>query len=227
MPMTGTALLMVDMQNMYLSDDGVREALGWPPIWRLDEVVAACAALLAVAREHGMPVIYSRVVQSQAGPLGTNPRSVRLLRHRAGRMPRVSAEHRAWKSQIMDAVAPQAGDLVLDKTRPSFFEYTELEPLLRNLAVNRLIVAGLQTNVCVEATVRSGLARNFEVAVPQDAVSTDGPDLHEAALNSMRVLYTEVGPWRELVAPGVAWDRAFTTPNYGRNPRYWAEPTFP
>ncbi len=65
--------------------------------------------------------------------------------------------------------------------------------------------------------------RNFVVAVPEDAVSTDGPDLHHAALNSMRVLYTEVAPWRDLLADGAIWDRAFTTPNYGRNPDYWDE----
>ncbi|WP_208325881.1 isochorismatase family protein [Amycolatopsis arida] len=70
-------------------------------------------------------------------------------------------------------------------------------------------MAGLQTNVCVEATVRAGLAHNVEVAVPDDAVSTDGPDLHYAALNSMRVLYTEIGPLagtsrpRRCLGPGL------------------------
>ncbi|AHH94519.1 hypothetical protein GCM10010174_27900 [Kutzneria viridogrisea] len=223
--MTGTALLMIDMQNGYLADDGVRDALGWPPIWQLDTVITTCADLLAHARSHGIPVLYSRVVASQAGALGANPRAAQQLQSRASRMPEVSDEQKQWKSQIMDAVAPQPGDLVLDKTRPSFFTYTELEPLLRNLAITRLIVAGLQTNVCVEATVRAALERNFEVAVPEDAVSTDGPALHFSALNSMRVLYTEVAPWRELVAPDAPWDRAFRTPDYGRDPQYWTEPT--
>jgi hypothetical protein len=35
----------------------------------------------------------------------------------------------------------------------------------------------------------------------------------------MRVLYVEIAPWRELLEPGAAWDRAFTTPDYGRDPR--------
>ncbi|WP_091305670.1 cysteine hydrolase family protein [Amycolatopsis tolypomycina] len=221
--MSDTALLMIDMQNSYLADDGVRDALGWPPIWRLAETITACAELLAAARERQAPVIYSRSVGSAAGPLGDNPRFARLMQHRAGRLPQVSAEQQEWKRQIIDAVAPEPGDVVLDKTQASFFDYTELEPLLRNLAVSRLIVAGLQTNVCVEATVRAGLAHNFEVAVPDDAVSTDGPDLHHAALDSMRVLYTEIAPWRELLAPDAPWDRAFTTPDYGRNPHYWTE----
>ena len=60
------------------------------------------------------------------------------------------------------------------------------------------------------------MMRNFEVAVPEDAVSTDGIPLHFNALDAMRVLYVEIAPWRELIAPGAPWDRAFTTPNYGR-----------
>ena len=92
-------------------------------------------------------------------------------------------------SPILDAVAPEPGDIVLNKLRWDAFHFTELEPILRNLGVRRLIVAGLQTNVCVESTVRSAMMRNFEVAVPEDAVSTDGEALHFNALNAMRVLY--------------------------------------
>jgi ureidoacrylate peracid hydrolase len=223
--MTGIAILMIDMQNMYLADDGVRDALGWPPIWRLDETVAECAALLDDARRQNLSVVYSRVVDSQVGALGSNPRALRHRRSRADRLPELSAEHEEWTTRIMDAVAPRPGDLVLTKTRANFFAYTELEPVLRTLGVDRLVVAGLQTNVCVEATVRAALERNYEVAVPEDAVSTDGPALHFAALDSMRVLYTEIAPWRELLAPGAAWDRAFTTPDYGREPTYWSETT--
>lgn len=222
--MSELALLMIDMQNGYLPGDDVREALGWPPICRLDEVVRACAALLAEARRQSIPVIFSREVESQTGAAGVHPRFARFLAARADRIPSVTPQRAAWKRQIMEAVAPQPGEVVMGKTRPSFFDYTELEPLLQNLAVRRLIVAGLQTNVCVEATVRGALSRNFDVAVPEDAVSTDGPALHEASLNSMRVLYVEVAPWRELIAPEARWDRALTTPNYGRDPNYWSEP---
>lgn len=112
---------------------------------------------------------------------------------------------------------------MLDKPSPSLFDFTVVDPLLRNIGVSRLILAGLQTNVCVEGTARGGLAHGFEVAIAEDAVSTDGPALHVAALNSMRVLYVEIAPWRELIEPGAAWDRAFTTPDYGRDPAYWTE----
>jgi ureidoacrylate peracid hydrolase len=118
--MADTALLMIDMQNMYLSDDGVREAYGWPPIWRLSETAAECAALLAEARSQAVPVIYSRNVTGGAGATGMSPRFARLDEYLGDRLPEVAPEHRLWKTQIMDAVAPQAGDLVLDKTARAF-----------------------------------------------------------------------------------------------------------
>lgn len=217
-----TAVLMIDMQNGYLRQD-TRDALGWPPIWRLGEVVDECCRLLLAAREVGVPVIYSRQSTSPAGMLAVNPRAARHLAARRARLPQLTAQEQHWRTQIMDAVAPADDDIILDKTRPSFFTHTELDPVLSSLGVQRLIVAGLQTNVCVEATARAGLDHNFEVAVAEDAVTTDGPALHYAALNAMRVLYIEVAPWHELLTTDAAWDRAYTTPNYGRDTSYWDE----
>ncbi|MFI1919307.1 cysteine hydrolase family protein [Nocardia sp. NPDC020380] len=221
--MSDLVVLMIDMQNGYISPDRVRDVLGWPPIWRLDEVVAECADLLDAARDSGVPVVYSRQVSSTAGLLAANPRAARHWRTRHDRLPELSVEEQQWRGELLDAVAPRPGDLVLEKTRHNFFAYTELGPILRSMGAQRLLVAGLQTNVCIEATVRGALEHNLDVAVAEDAVSTDGPALHFAALNSMRVLYVEVAPWRELLAEGAPWDRAYTTPNYGRDSSYWDE----
>jgi ureidoacrylate peracid hydrolase len=209
-----TAILMIDVQKMYLEQDR-RDVLGWPPIWRLAEVVAECRQLLAAGRAAGLPVIYTRSVHRPDGADAT-PSLRRLLASvtRDGTTPLPSPS--STSAEIMDEVAPQPGDIVIDKLRWDAFHYTELDPVLRNLAVQRLIVAGLQTNVCVETTARAAMMRNFEVAVPDDAVTTDGIPLHYNALDAMRVLYIEVAPWRELIAPGAPWNRAFATPHYGR-----------
>jgi len=210
-----TAIVMVDMQNMYLEQEK-RDAFGWPPIWRFDEVVAECALLLADAREKGIPVIYTRQVSRADGADSTpTMRKLQAATIAKGDAP-VDTEGAGWASRILDAVAPQPGDIVLEKLRWDAFYATELENILRNLDVNRIVVAGLQTNVCVETTSRTGVMKNFEVAVPEDAVSTDGRQLHFNGLDSLRVLYVEVAPWRELLAENAPWDRALTTPNYGR-----------
>ena len=217
-----TAILMIDMQKMYLEQDK-RDVFGWPPIWRLGEVVEECRQLLAAGRAAGMPVIYTRAVQRPDGADAT-PRMRRLLASMASNGVQPLGSRDAASSEILDEVAPLPGDIVIDKLRWDAFHYTELEPVLRNLGAQRLVIAGLQTNVCVETTARTAMMRNFEVAVPQDAVSTDGIPLHLNALDAMRVLYIEVAPWRELTAPGAPWDRAFTTPHYGRTERPACDP---
>lgn len=208
------AVIMVDMQNMYLQQEK-RDRFGWPPIYRLDEVVAECAALLAEARAQGIPIIYTRQVSRADGADATPS----MLKLRATLPPDETdpvADDGQWGSEILDAVAPQPGDIVIEKLRWDAFFGTELESILRNLDVTKLIVAGLQTNVCIETTARTAMMKNFEVAVPEDAVSTDGKALHFNGLDSLRVLYVEVAPWRELLAPDAKWDRSLTTPNYGR-----------
>lgn len=208
-----TAVVMIDMQNMYLQQDR-RDVFGWPPIWNFDEVVAECAALLSDARAQGLPIVYTRQV---ARPDGADAMpSMRRLQAKMLADGTPIGEPDDWSSQILDAVAPQSGDVVIEKHRWDAFFNTDLENILRNLRVERLVVAGLQTNVCVETTSRTAMMKNFEVAVPEDAVSTDGRALHFNGLDSLRILYVEVAPWRELLAPDAPWDRSLTTPHYGR-----------
>src|SRR5262245_31818164 len=138
--MSDTAVLMIDMQNGYHTQ-ATRDALGWPPIWRLDEVVGECSALLDAARATRWPIIYSRQTPSTAGPLAHNPRAGGHIESRSHLVPAISEEQKRWNQQIMDALEPAPGDVVLDKTRHSFFAYTELGPVLRTLGVQRVLIA--------------------------------------------------------------------------------------
>jgi ureidoacrylate peracid hydrolase len=210
-----TAVIMVDMQNMYLQQEK-RDRFGWPPIYNFDEVVAECALLLAEARSQGLPIIYTRQV-SRADGADATPSMLKLRATLPVDETDPVGDDSQWGSDIMDSVAPQAGDIVIEKLRWDAFFGTELDSILRNLDVTKLIVAGLQTNVCVETTSRTAMMKNFEVAVPEDAVSTDGKSLHFNGLDSLRILYVEVAPWRELLAPDAKWDRSTTTPSYGRH----------
>lgn len=211
-----TAVVAVDLQNMYLDQDK-RDLFGWPPIWEFDRVIAECALLFDHCRSAGIPIIYTRQVARADGADAT-PSMVELARrhgsHDSDSPVGSSAE---WGSQILDAVKPHEGDIVIEKRRWDSFFNTDLAQILRNLGARRLVVAGLQTNVCVETTARTAMMMNFDVAVPEDAVSTDGRDLHFAALNSLRVLYAEVAPWRELLAPEAHWERRYQTKAYGRS----------
>jgi ureidoacrylate peracid hydrolase len=209
-----TAIIMIDMQNMYLQPND-RDVIGWPQIWNFDGVVAECAALLAHARANGIPVIYTRT-GARADGADAMPGMKKFMTVLESRGVEFTAEPGAWSSEILDAVAPQDGDIIVDKLRWDAFFGTPLEGILKNLKTERIIIAGLQTNVCVETTARTALMKNFDVAVPSDAVSTDGKQLHFNGLDSLRILYAEVAPWRELVEPDAPWETRFTTARYGR-----------
>jgi ureidoacrylate peracid hydrolase len=108
---------------------------------------------------------------------------------------------------------------VLEKTRWDFFLYTELDAVLKNLGVKRLIITGINTNCCVESTARTGMQLNYEVAVAEDACSSDKQELHVNALKSMKVLYIEVAPWRDLLDAGQPWTRNHVL-GYGHDQLY-------
>jgi ureidoacrylate peracid hydrolase len=97
-------------------DQARRDVLGWPPIWRLGEVVNECRQLLAAGRAAGIPVIYTRAVHRADGADATS-RMRRLVDSltREGAFPLL--EQSADSAEIMDEVAPEPGDFVIEKLR--------------------------------------------------------------------------------------------------------------
>jgi nicotinamidase-related amidase len=106
--------------------------------------------LSARARASGAPVVY--------------------LQHHSTRYAPMTKGAPTW--EIHPAVAPLAGDLVVHKTASDGFCQTDLEEQLMRLGVERLVVGGLQTEFCVDATCRAALSRGFEVTLASDGHST-------------------------------------------------------
>ncbi|MTD57874.1 cysteine hydrolase family protein [Amycolatopsis pithecellobii] len=193
--MPTTAVLVIDMQNGFLHPEGslARAGMGLPDA---EPAVRATRALLASARASGLPVLYTRQVVSEGAP-EMSPR------WRAAAAPALAVEprmlsHGSWDAEIIDRLAPKTGEVVVDKNRYDAFLYTDLEDILRGLGTERLVVAGVLTNVCVESTVRSALERRFNVAVAADATAAyDG--FLAPSLAAMTALYGTVAPWSELV----------------------------
>jgi len=85
--------------------------------------------------------------------------------------------------QIHHRVAPQHGDLVIQKANPDSFQDTNLEEELKILGVRKLIIGGLQTEWCIDSTVRRAYSLGFDVIVVEDGHSTmDSPVLSAAKI---------------------------------------------
>lgn len=117
--------------------------------FEIDRVIERINALSAEARAAGAPVV---VVQHEEadGPL------------------RFGAA--GW--QLADGLAVQPQDLRVRKTAPDAFHRTELHELLQSRGIDRLVVCGMQTECCVDSTVRRALALGYEIALAQDAHTT-------------------------------------------------------
>ncbi|WP_093210266.1 isochorismatase family protein [Sediminibacillus albus] len=74
--------------------------------------------------------------------------------------------------QIHEAISPRAYDQVIQKTTPDSFHETILEQYLTDLYIDHLILAGIQTEACVNTTCRVGFSKKYKITLAADAHST-------------------------------------------------------
>lgn len=181
---SSTALVVVDMQVGFLRDGASCDRIGLP-VAALKPALQPCRELVSLARARGVPIIYTRYVYRD------DYRDGGLL---AGELIPALREERSLAAGSEDAeivaeLAPQPGDFVLEKNRPSSFHGTPLETWLNGLGVENLVVCGVTTNCCVESTVRDASHRDYRCFVVRDAVAEFDPDRHRVALESIAMLF--------------------------------------
>lgn len=128
----------------------VQQALVDSGPWEKARLLAVIRQLLGDFREHGRPVLY---VRHDDGP-GTD----------------LALGTPGW--EVAREVAPREDEKIFDKRYNSAFLHTGLEEYLREQGVERLVITGLQTEYCVDATVKSAFERGFRVVLPEGGIST-------------------------------------------------------
>lgn len=172
--LTGSALIMIDLQNTYTR--GVMALEGVEP------AIEEAAKLLERARAAGTTIVH---VQHEAGagsPYDTNDEI----------------------GAIVDAVAPKPGEHRVVKNFPSSFVNTDLEEYLRGAGVTDLVLAGFMTHMCVNSTARSAFNLGFSPTVVAATTATralPGPDgtvpaqaLQAASLAALSDMFAVVVP---------------------------------
>lgn len=96
-------------------------------------------------------------------------------------------------AEVIDALAPAPGDPLIKKKFFSGFYGSRLEGILKEMAIDHLMVTGVVTNICVLYTVADARARGYRVTVFADSVAGLDPADHAFALKQMKeVLGAEV-----------------------------------
>ncbi len=200
-----TALVIIDMQRDFLEPGGFGETLG-NDVSLLQSAVAPCQALLAAARQAGLLVIHTR--EGHAPDLSDAPPS-KIERGApnsrigdAGPMGRILIRGERGHD-IVPALYPLPGEVVIDKPGKGAFYATDLQQVLERHGIADLLVCGVTTEVCVNTTVREANDRGYRCLVVADACASYFPDFHEMGLRMIAAqggIFGWVGRSADVVA---------------------------
>ena len=100
-----------------------------------------------------------------------NRQPVIHVQHCAGRGTELEPDTPGW--QIVEELKPAEGELVIKKRFNCSFKYTNLEEEIRKHGdFSELVITGMQTEYCVDTTIRSAYEKSFKVIVPEKTHTT-------------------------------------------------------
>jgi nicotinamidase-related amidase len=193
-----TALVVVDMQNDFVREGAPQEV----PDAR--KTFGAIQKLLQRFRESDLPVVYTKFI---AGPRET------LMWTWS---PECGPDQRScWKGvrrfyrdvgkelegpDVVDELAPDPKDHVVEKYGYDAFFRSALDHILRANHVEYLVVCGTVTQICVEDTVHGAFHHGYRAVAVSDAVSSYDDDLHRSTLRNIELKYGRVLATDEVLA---------------------------
>jgi ureidoacrylate peracid hydrolase len=181
-----TAILVIDMQNDFCAEGGYIHRTRNADMSAFPALAERIGALVDAGRAAGATIVW---VQANYEPrFLTGPA---LLKREQRQPPLVCCAGGSWGWQFF-GVAPQEGDLVIEKHTFNAFSGTELDRLLRARGIKTLAMTGVATNTCVESTLREGFFLGYYIAVVEDCCASSKPHLHEATLDNVRMSFGEV-----------------------------------
>ena len=177
-----TAVIVIDMQNAYASAGGYVDKAGFD-VAPAAATIGQIARVLEAARGAGMPVIYLQngwdadyvEAGTPASPNWHKSNALKTMRARPELAGQLLARG-GWDYELVDALAPQPGDITLHKTRYSAFFNSQLDSVLRSRGIRTLVFVGIASNVCVESTLRDGFHLEYFGIMLEDATHHLGPD---------------------------------------------------
>jgi nicotinamidase-related amidase len=179
--MPDRAFVIIDIQNDYFPG-GSMELEG------ADAAAANASRALGRMREQGVPIFHVR-------HLSTRPGATFFIPGTPG-------------AEIHGAVKPHGGETVIEKNFPNSFRGTSLERALQDAGAKELVVAGMMTHMCVDATVRHAADLGYKVTLLGDACATRAQafggetvparHVHAAFLAALNGFYAKVIPTHDL-----------------------------
>ena len=199
-----SALVVIDLANDFVFPGGVIADAGGPAYQaRAQAIVPRLKTLIGAARDAGVLVIYATDAHGE-----DDTELVKWPPH---------AMRGTWNAEIVPALAPAKGDLVIEKQTYSPFVSSGIDLELRARGIDRLYITGLHTDCCARHTSADAFQRGYDLVWVTDALDAFTDDAHRQGLEYFKAWYasdlerqfetvdrvvTEWAGARELTPPG-------------------------
>ncbi|MDX6200548.1 MAG: ureidoacrylate peracid hydrolase [Frankiales bacterium] len=173
-----TAVVLIEYQNDFTSEGGVLHP-AVTEVMDKTEMLANTQRVVDSARAAGATVMHAPISFAE----GYNE----LSKHPYGILKGVVDGNAfvkgSWGAAIVDQLAPQGGDIVIEGKRGlDTFASTNLDFILRSKGITTLVLGGFLTNCCVESTMRTGYEHGYQVITLTDCVAATSMEEHDNAL---------------------------------------------
>ncbi len=183
------ALMVIDVQNGFVSKGGSYDQLGMN-VARYQHVISQISELIRLCRSVNIPIFYTQAVREKSG--------IDLLTKTHRILPK-SREERirtkpicvigTWDADIVDEIKPSPMDHVVIKRRDSAFQDTEIGVWLKSIGIDTLVFCGIDTSICVEASLRDAFNNGYDVILISDATASGNIKHFESTLEVVRDYY--------------------------------------
>jgi len=196
-----TALLVIDMQNDYVADEGKVGKLGLD-VNRIQAAIPAMNTLIAEARKAGVMVIWIRTTHSfkDALPNYVASNVARIKDRLFQESDFLVQEGTPGAEYFPGMTSRRIEEIEVIKNAYGAFTNTALDTYLKARGIQTILSIGTLTNVCVQSTAMQGWFLGYYSLIPGDAVSSNDQTLHDATLKSYSIFFGHTPKTADVVS---------------------------
>jgi ureidoacrylate peracid hydrolase len=190
-----TAVVLIEYQNDFTSEGGtLHQAV--KPVMDSTNMLANTVETVNRARAMGAAIVHAPITFTE-DYRELNPRPYGILK---GVVDSKSFRKGTWGAEIVDALAPHPGDIVVEGKRGLCgFASTNLDFILRSRGITDIALGGFLTNCCVESTMRSGYEKGYSVVTLTDCTAALSEEEQRLAVEKNYPMFSRPLSHREFL----------------------------
>ena len=183
-----TAVVLIEYQNDFTSEGGALHG-AVKDVMEQTGMLDNTRALVEAARAAGATIVHAPITFAAGyGEISDTPYGILT-----GVVDSSAFVKGGWGAEIIDSLAPAAGDVVVEGKRGlDAFATTNLDFILRARGITTIALGGFLTNCCVESTMRTGYEKGYDVITLSDCVAATSPAEHENAITFDYPMFSSV-----------------------------------